>query len=78
MNESKLVKILIRVNKSKASFVYFTLESNENLCFYSTLKSSMNTGFRDIEIFVTAELESSLRRLLDALAKKMELEFLSD
>ena len=40
----------IAVPKEQAHFLYFILESNEGLCFYSTIEEDFSAGSRKIEV----------------------------
>jgi hypothetical protein len=72
-----LFNIVIRVSKEDSSFVYFTFESNEGLCFYSTLKSSLQKEYRDVSIFCTPDFIEDVERILTILSQKFPLEYLS-
>jgi len=71
-----LVKIIIRLHKNNSAFVYFTLEANEGISFYSTLDSSPDDQFREIEMFCDQSLEAELLHILDKLKEKFPIEIL--
>lgn len=72
-----LNNIVIRVSKEDSSFVYFIFESNEGMCFYSTLKSSMHKEYRDVSINFTSEFTEDVERTLNILSNKFSIEYLS-
>ena len=78
MKNNKLKHLIIRVPKSEASFVYFQFESNDGLCFYSTLESSLKEPFRDIDIKTHETLSEELMRLIVLLQNKFSLEVLKE
>jgi len=73
----ELYNFIIRVSKAASSFVYFTFESNEGICFYSTLPSSMNQDYRDVTIYMTPEFKEDVERILQILSHKFEVQYLS-
>ncbi len=74
MNELK--KITVRVPKEHSSFLYFTLESNEGLCFYSTLEGSKIDHFRDVEINIPKDFVEDVQKILDKLSQKFSIDYL--
>lgn len=68
----------LRVPKDEAYFVYFTLESNEGLCYYSTCEDSLKAQYRDIDLYCTPELKSSVLGLLQKIQSEIRLDFLED
>ena len=74
----QLLKMIIRVPKHEASFVYFTLEANEGLCFYSTLSSSLGEPYRDIEINLTESLREEFLTVFNFLSEKIEITIISE
>jgi hypothetical protein len=76
---SKTIKsILIRVNKSDSSFVYFTFESNENLAFYSTTKESLDKNYRDVQLNTTPEFYSDVLAIINKLKERFPIEVLNE
>ncbi|MFZ4712176.1 MAG: hypothetical protein ACOYL6_00560 [Bacteriovoracaceae bacterium] len=75
-SEKKLHSLIIRVNKNDSVFVYFTLEANEGICFYSTLEALPNTTFRDITIHCTPEYFLPLQEIIEGLKKQMALDII--
>lgn len=74
MAKNQLVHTIIRVPKEESAFVYFTLEANEGLSFYSTLQDSLGEGFRDIAIKTDESLESELDHLIENLGLEIPIE----
>lgn len=77
-NSQLIINKIIRVSKKDSSFVYFTLESNEGLCFYSTLESSMNTDYRDLTVNFTPEFKEDVERIFSILSDRFPIEILSE
>ena len=72
----QLIHTVIRVPKEESAFVYFTLESNEGLAFYSTLEESLGQGYRDIMIKTHDSLEKEFNHLMEALGKEVPMEII--
>ena len=72
----QLVRLIIRVAKENSAFLYFTLESNEGLCFYSTIESSLSGQYRDLELVATLEFEEALLHLIENLTLSFPVEIL--
>lgn len=68
----------IRVPKKDSSYVYFTLEANEGLCFYSTLDHEKESPFREIEINLTNSLVNEFLTVFNFLNKNIEIIILED
>ncbi len=68
----------IRVPKDEAYFVYFTLESNEGLCHYSTCEDSLKAQYRDIDLYCTPELKTTVLALLEKLQTQIRLDFIAE
>lgn len=75
--DQALRNIVIRVSKEDSSFIYFIFESNEGMCFYSTLKSSMHKEYRDVSINFTSEFTEDVERTLNILSNKFPIERLT-
>ncbi|MFP5386682.1 MAG: hypothetical protein ACLGHN_11420 [Bacteriovoracia bacterium] len=67
----------LRVPKDDAFFVYFTFESNEGLCFYSTVDESLKGAYRDIDVKCTIEFKESLEALIARLQTEIRLDVLN-
>ncbi|MFT6069956.1 MAG: hypothetical protein ACJAT2_000970 [Bacteriovoracaceae bacterium] len=74
MANNQLVHTIIRVPKEESAFVYFTLEANEGLSFYSTLQESLGEGFRDIAIKTHECFEKELDHLIETLGLEIPIE----
>jgi hypothetical protein len=68
----------IRIPKDDAYFVYFTLESNEGLCYYSTVDESLKGSYRDMDIRCPIEARENLKALLERLQTEIRLDVLSE
>jgi len=68
----------LRVSKDDAYFVYFTFESNEGLCFYSTVDESLKGQYRDIDVKASIEMEGPLKKLLERLQTEFRLDILEE
>jgi hypothetical protein len=71
-----LFRFIVRTPKEHSSFLYFQMESNEGVCFYSTLEASLGTAFRDIEIQGTIEFKEHCQHILDQFAVSYPLEYI--
>lgn len=69
---------LLRVPKDEAYFVYFTFESNEGLCYYSTTDDSLKGQFRDIEVRAPIEARIHLDALINRLKEEIRLDILEE
>lgn len=74
----QLRELTVRVRKKDSSFLYFMLESNEGIAFYSTLDESLDVFHRDIEICATPEFSAQVDNLIEHFQKKAKLEILAD
>lgn len=68
----------IRVPKDDAFFVYFTFESNEGLCFYSTADESLKGQYRDIEVRSSIEFEGAVKNLIKRLQTEIRLDVIAE
>ena len=74
----QLYYCILRVPKDEAYFVYFTFESNEGLCFYSTMDESLKGQYRDIDVRCAIELKEPLKALITQLQTQIRLDVLSE
>lgn len=74
----KLYYTRLRVPKDEAYFVYFTFESNEGLCYYSTVDESLKGQYRDIDVKCAIEMKESLKALIKRLQTEIRLDVLSE
>jgi hypothetical protein len=68
----------LRVPKDDAYFVYFTFESNEGLCFYSTVDESLRGQYRDIDVKCSIELRETLVSLINRMKSEFRLDVISE
>ena len=66
------------MSKDFTSFLYFTLEANENLCFYSTLPFEKAQAHRDIVVYCTPELKDPFDKVIKHLMKRAKITVLSE
>ena len=74
----QLYYLRLRVPKDDAFFVYFTFESNEGLCFYSTLDESLKGAYRDIDARCAIEMKEDLKALIERLQTEIRLDVLTE
>ncbi len=78
MSTKQLFYCVLRMPKDDAYFVYFTFESNEGMCFYSTLDESLKGQYRDIEVRCAVEWEQPLKALIARLQTEIRLDILEE
>ena len=78
MSTKQLFYCVLRMPKDDAYFVYFTFESNEGMCFYSTLDESLKGQYRDIEVRCPVEWEPHLKALISKLQTEIRLDILEE
>lgn len=66
----------LRTPKDDAYFVYFTFESNEGMCFYSTVDESLKGQYRDIDVKCPIEWKQDLLALIERLQAEIRLDIL--
>ena len=69
-----LLRTTLSMEKDVTSFLYFTLEANEGICFYSTLPFEKGDKYRDIVLYSTPELKPDLENILSHLKKTISFE----
>ena len=74
----KILQIVIEVDKKDSSFVYFTLEANEGLCFYSTLPHKDGDLTRKIDINLTESLKNEFLTVFNYLKSKLTINIIQD
>jgi hypothetical protein len=74
----QLFYCILRMPKDDAYFVYFTFESNEGMCFYSTVDESLKGQYRDIEVRCAIEWEADLKQLIKKLQTEIRLDILEE
>jgi hypothetical protein len=75
---NKLYYLRLRVPKDEAYFVYFTFESNEGLCYFSTSEESLGGQYRDIDVKCPIESEEVLKDLILLLQSEIRLDVISE
>ncbi len=78
LQSKELYYCRLRVPKDEAYFVYFTFESNEGLCFYSTLDESLGGQYRDLDVKCPIEAKQDLLALIYRLSSEIRLDILSE
>ena len=68
----------LRLPKDEAYFVYFTFESNEGLCYYSTADDSLKGSYRDIDVKCPIEARENLKSLIARLQTEIRLDVLHE
>ncbi len=74
----QLFYCILRMPKDDAYFVYFTFESNEGMCFYSTVDESLKGQYRDIEVRCPIEWKPDLLALIEKLKQEIRLDILEE
>lgn len=74
--DENLHTISLKIQKAHSSMLYFILESNENIAFYSTLESAAEQEFRIVEINCHLSLKKQLDGILAHFATKYPVEYL--
>jgi hypothetical protein len=74
----ELSYLRLRVAKDDAYFIYFTFESCEGLCFYSTCDDSLKGQFRDIEVRCPIEWKEDLMKLIQHLQTQIRIDVLDE
>lgn len=77
-HSSQLFHYVVRMNKEDSAFFYFQLESNEGLCFYSTLSYEPHTQYRDIDLKGDVLLKKEIGQLLVQCSTKFKIDILVD
>lgn len=71
-----LYHLILKVPKEHSAFLYFTLEANEGLGFYSTLQHKVGDLHRLIDIKGPSTFKSEVNRLINKLAESFPIEFI--
>ncbi|MBF0359976.1 MAG: hypothetical protein HQK49_03150 [Oligoflexia bacterium] len=76
-NTKELFHVNLRVTKKDSVYLYFLLESQEGICFYSTINESISDPlFREIEIYSTIEYMDDVNNLITNLKNEIDIETL--
>ena len=78
IDQNELFHLVIRLPKNDAAFLYFTLEANEGLCFYSTADHEPHSPFREVIMKGSIEFRNATLKVLESLKKKITFELLVD
>jgi len=74
MRDNQTKTLHLAVDKKDSSFIYFTLESNEGLGFYSTLQHQEGAQERVIELTYHISLEREILSTLKHLKSNIDLD----
>ena len=77
-NSQQIFHLIVRVSKKDSAFLYFQLESHEGLCFYSTIKESIGTTHRDLEISGAIEYRKEILHLIHQLQEQFPILTITD
>jgi hypothetical protein len=69
----RLINLTIEVDKKDSSFIYFTFEANEGICFYSTLDHKEGDQNRRIYISYTSSLHNEFLTIFNYLKKSIDI-----
>lgn len=75
-HSSQLFHYVVRLNKEDSAFFYFQLESNDGLCFYSTLPYEPHTQYRDIDLKGDILLQNEIKHLINKCGEKFKMDIL--
>ena len=73
---SKTLSRILKTSKKDSAFLYFVLESNEGLCFYSTLDESVGEDYRLIQVNYTQDFQDQIEKLISHCQKSINIEIL--
>ena len=73
---SKTLSWILKTSKKDSAFLYFVLESNEGLCFYSTLDESVGEDYRLIQVNYTQDFQDQIEKLISHCQKSINIEIL--
>lgn len=76
--DKKLRNLIIKVPREHSSMLYFILESNDNLSFYSTLSFEKDALYREITLYCTPEFSEQLDNLLEHFHQRYPIKVLED
>lgn len=74
----QLFHFVIRLNKEDTAFLYFQLEANDGLCFYSTLQYPSHAHYRDVDLKGDFLLKEEALHLINQCRQKFQIDFLVD
>jgi len=76
-HSTQLFHYVIRLSKEDSAFLYFQLEANDGICFYSTLPHSPHDQFRDIDLKGDVLLKNEVEHILKVCGAKFSIEILT-
>lgn len=76
-NNQEICEYIVRLKKEHSSMLYFILESNENIAFYSTLKESSDDAHRDVKISCHISMKQQLDSVLKHFKSKYPMEYIN-
>ena len=77
-HSNQLFHVIVRLNKEDSAFLYFQLEANDGLCFYSTLPYEPHTQYRDIDMKGDILLKSEIVELIKTCKTKFKIDLIID
>lgn len=78
IEDKKLRNLIVKVPREHSSMLYFILESNDNLAFYSTLPFQKDSLYREVTIHCTPELSEQMDNTINKFKDSYDLEILED
>lgn len=66
-------QLILRANKEDTAFLYFILEANEGISFYSTLEELPGGNLRDVVVTYPILLEKEFLIMLNSLRKDINI-----
>jgi hypothetical protein len=74
----EIIQKTFRLSKADSSYLYFMLESNEGLAFYSTLPFDKGDETRDIIINILPEHLPQVENIFKECSKRFEMNLLAE
>lgn len=78
IKSKNLRNLLVKLAKEHSSFLYFILEANDNIVFYSTLSCPKDSLTREVDIFCAPELSLELDNIIHHFQTRYPLEVIRD
>lgn len=78
LQSKELYYCRLRVPKDESYFIYFVFESNEGLCYYSTVDDSLKGQYRDLDVKTSIELKQPLLDLIARLQTEIRVDVLEE
>ena len=64
-----MIRLVIRVPKEDAAFLYWTVDALEGAAFHTTRKSPVGATHRDVELFIAPDYVDEMHTVLDELRR---------